>query len=211
MDRDAWDARYREAQWVWSLTPNRFVAEHLADLPPGRALDLACGEGRNALWLAARGWRVTAVDFSQVALDKGRQRADQDGLVLDWVAADATAYEPAAGSFDLVVVAYFQLPADQLAPVLRRAAAALAAGGTMLIVGHDAANLAEGAGGPQDSSVLYTAESIAAVLASVRFESARPGSTGLESLRVERAERVTRPVEGAPRPAVDTLVLARRG
>jgi SAM-dependent methyltransferase len=195
MDSTEWDQRYQQAEWVWSLAPNRFVAEQLADLSPGRALDLACGEGRNALWLARQGWRVTAVDFSEVALGKGRERAAKDGLELDWLAADLTSYVPEPGGFDLVLIAYLHLSPHDTPNVLRRAAAALAPGGTFFIVGHDATNPAEGFGGPQDPSVLYTPDTIAA---------------SLTALRVERAERVTRPVEGAPRPAIDTLVIAHR-
>ncbi len=71
MDSRAWDERYAASELVWSSTPNQFVAAEVADLTPGRALDLAAGEGRNALWLAERGWQVTAVDFSLVGLDKG--------------------------------------------------------------------------------------------------------------------------------------------
>ena len=195
MARSAWDERYRTAEWVWSLAPNRFVAEQLAGLAPGRALDLACGEGRNALWLARQGWRVTAVDFSDVALDKGRERAAKDGLELEWVAADLTAYVPEAGGFELVVIAYLHLLPHDLETVLRRAAEALAPGGTLFIIGHDVTNLAEGVGGPQDPNVLYTPEAVTAPLT---------------ALRIERAERVTRPVDGAPRPAIDTLVVAVR-
>ena len=101
MDARAWDERYAASELVWSATPNQFVAAELADLDPGRALDLAAGEGRNALWLADRGWQVTAVDFSQVALDKGRalQARHEHGsdLQVDWVRADALTFEPGRG------------------------------------------------------------------------------------------------------------------
>ncbi len=195
MSQTDWDERYRETKWVWSLTPNVFVAEGLAGLAPGRALDLACGEGRNALWLAGRGWRVTAVDFSTAALDKGRERAAEDGLELEWVAADVTGYAPEPGGYDLVLIAYLHLVPRDLATVLRRAADALAPGGTLFVVGHDVTNIADGFGGPQDPDVLYTPEALTAPLG---------------SLRVERAERVTRAVDGAPRPAIDTLAVAIR-
>src|SRR6476660_4887782 len=97
MDARQWDQRYADTELVWSVTPNQFVAAELADLPPGRAVDLAAGEGRNAIWLASRGWDVTAVDFSQVALDKGDRLAADDprGLDVTWVRADATTWEPA--------------------------------------------------------------------------------------------------------------------
>ena len=80
MDAAAWDERYAATALVWSAGPNQFVESELASLPPGRALDLACGEGRNARWLAERGWQVTAIDWSEVAVDKGRQVND----AVDW-------------------------------------------------------------------------------------------------------------------------------
>jgi len=202
MDRAAWDERYRGADWIWSLEPNRFVAEQLAGRPPGRALDLACGEGRNALWLARSGWRVTAVDFSQVALEKaGKRAAAENGSAsegaarVEWIAADVTEYEPEAGAYDLALVAYLHLPSDRLAAVLGRAAGALAPGGMALVIGHDVTNLTEGVGGPQDAAVLHTPGIVAAAL---------------EPLRVEKAERVHRAVEGASVSAIDSLVVAFR-
>lgn len=195
MDETAWDERYRQAQWVWSAAPNQFAAEALGEREPGYALDLACGEGRNALWLAEKGWRVTGVDFSQVALGKARALAEARGLLVDWVAADVTDYRPERGAYDAVLIAYLHLAPPRLASVLRHAASALAPGGMLVVVGHDAANPAEGVGGPQDPDILYTPEAVAGELA---------------ELRVERAERIRRPVEGAPRPALDTLVIATR-
>ena len=75
MEREQWDERYRADELIWKVEPNRFLVEEVAGLVPGRALDLACGEGRNALWLAERGWQVTAVDFSAVGLEKARRLA----------------------------------------------------------------------------------------------------------------------------------------
>jgi 2-polyprenyl-3-methyl-5-hydroxy-6-metoxy-1,4-benzoquinol methylase len=195
MDAEEWDRRYEASELVWTAGPNQFVAEQLADLPPGRALDLAAGEGRNAIWLAEQGWRVTAVDFSRVALDKGARLAAQRGVELDWVVADVLRYQPEAGGYDLVLLSYLQLPADQMATVLHTSAGALAPGGTLLVVGHDLINLTEGVGGPQDPDVLYTPETVCAQL---------PG------LRITRAERVRRQVRTADgeRSAVDALVLA---
>lgn len=195
MDAAAWDQRYASSDLVWSAEPNRFVAAELADLPAARALDLATGEGRNAIWLAGRGWRVTAVDFSAVAVDKGRQLARRAGVEVDWTVADLADHRPAAGGFELVLAAYLHLPAALLSTVLRRAADALAPGGVLLVVGHDVDNIAHGVGGPQDPALLYTPESVRA---------------DLGGLRVDRAERVRRPVAGAPREAIDTLVRAHR-
>lgn len=197
MNSDEWDRRYSVREFVWDTGPNRFVAEELSGLNPGRALDVACGEGRNAVWLAERGWKVTAVDFSGVALDKARELAGDRGVWVDWVRADLRDYEPARGAYDLVVVAYVHLlPADRKA-VLGRAAAALAPQGTAFVVGHDLDNLAHGTGGPQDPAVLYTPQIV---------------STGLSGLTTKRAGRVDRPVETGDgiRRAIDTLVLAVR-
>jgi SAM-dependent methyltransferase len=199
MDADAWDERYRTSELMWSAGPNQFVEAELADLSPGRAVDLAAGEGRNAIWLARSGWQVTAVDFSQVALDKGRQIAGD--LPVVWVCADATAWREDA-SYDLGVVAYLQLPAAQRRAAHRNAFAALRPGGTLLVVAHDSTNLAEGTGGPQDPEVLMNADDVLADL-------------GGESFEVVRAERVGRRVEqpdGGRRTAYDALVrVVRRG
>ena len=133
MDAAAWDDRYAATELVWSSGPNQFVEQALTDLPPGRALDLACGEGRNARWLAQRGWQVTAVDFSPVAIDKGRRLAEQlpDGRAdrIDWQVGDALE-TPLPADLDLVVIAYLQIPAAERSTVMRRAFAALAADGT---------------------------------------------------------------------------------
>ena len=200
MDRQQWDERYSGTDFQWSVHPNQFVAAELADLPPGRALDLAAGEGRNSVWLAERGWSVTAVDFSRVGLEKGRRLSAARGLgdsQVEWVVADLTEYTPAREAYDLVLIAYLQVDAALRARVLARAAAALVPGGTLLVIGHDLANLTEGVGGPQSADVLYTPEAIIA---------------GLPGLRIVRAERVRRTVEreNGQATAVDTLVRAER-
>ena len=197
MDRAVWDERYAATELVWSAEPNVFVAEVTGDLPPGRALDLACGEGRNAIWLAGRGWRVTAVDFSAVAVDKGRKLAARAGVDVEWRCEDVLAWEPRPRSFDLVVLSYLQLPGPALAGVVGRAGEALAPGGTLVVVGHARANLDGGVGGPQDPAVLYEPDEVV-------------GWVG--GLVVARAEHVRRTVEtpDGPRQAVDTLVVASR-
>ncbi len=195
MESQEWDQRYAGSDLVWTAEPNRFVVAELQDLAPTRALDVAAGEGRNSVWLASRGWQVTAVDFSAVGLDKGRRLAEQAGVSVDWVCADVRDYEPEPGSFELVLIAYLQLREAELDGVLRRAVRALAPGGVLLLVGHDVTNLTEGTGGPQDAAVLQTPESI---------------TRSLVDLTVVRAERVRRPVAGSARDAVDTLVRAVR-
>jgi SAM-dependent methyltransferase len=194
MDASEWDERYRVEGLVWGGPPNRWVVEELSDAPPGAAVDLACGEGRNALWLAAHGWRVIAVDFSAVAIGKARE-IDTGGLV-EWITADATDYRPAE-PVDLALLCYLQVPAEQRRSAVRNAAAALAPGGLLLVIAHDSRNLADGVGGPSDPRVLYTADDVAADL---------EGS----GLVIDRACEALRPVAGKDRPAIDALLRAHR-
>lgn len=198
MDAAAWDERYAATPLLWGAEANRWLIAEAADLPPGRALDLAAGEGRNAVWLAARGWTVTAVDFSATALDKGRRRAEALDVAVEWVQADLLAWTPPPRAFDLVVVAYLQLPPAQRRRVHRAAAGAVAEGGTLLVVAHDITNLTDGVGGPSDPTVLFGPEDVVADLAEAAH------------LHVERAERVRRPVatETGPAEAIDVLVRA---
>ncbi|MFD0278225.1 class I SAM-dependent methyltransferase [Kitasatospora sp. NPDC127111] len=191
MDHQDWDERYAASELVWGAEPNRWVVRELAGLTPGRALDLAAGEGRHAIWLARQGWRVTGLDFSAVALRRAARLAA--GLPADvagrltWRQDDARTFTAPPEGYDLVVVAYLQLPADDRRAALRRAAAALAPGGTLLVVGHDTTNLTEGVGGPQDPRVLFTPDDVLADLADL----IDPAGAALHAVR---AERVRRPV-----------------
>jgi SAM-dependent methyltransferase len=198
VDAAGWDERYRASASVWGAEPNRWVAEQLSDLAPGIAADLACGEGRNAVWLAARGWRVYAIDFSTVALEKGREleRQHPPQIAVAWLAGDVTETVPPE-PVDLALICYLQLPADARRAAVRAAAESLAPGGTLLVIGHDSRNLAEGTGGPQDPSVLFTAADIADDVADL-------------GLRIVQAGEALRPVDGADRPAVDALFRAVR-
>jgi SAM-dependent methyltransferase len=193
VEREAWDRRWEERSHHCHDDPVGVLADELADFPPGRALDLGCGAGRSALWLAERGWQVTGVDFSEVALELARaQRPD-----LDWVLADVREYEPAPGAYDLVLVLFVHLPPEERRALLARAAGALAPGGTAVVLGHDVENLGTGAPGPSRPEVLYTPEEVTREL------------TDLEAVK---AERVTRraPTDDGEAEAVDTLVVARR-
>ncbi len=197
MDRESWNERYAGSGLLWTAQPNRFLASDVAELSAGRALDLGCGEGRNAVWLAERGWAVTGVDFSDVGLAKAAGLAAERGVSVDWVQADVRDYVPEPGAFDLVAVLYLHLPPAERRAVLARAAAAVAPGGVALVVGHDTSNLADGYGGPPDPAILFTPEEVAAEL---------------PALRAERAERVRRPVTSPDGEveAIDALVRARR-
>ena len=184
---------------MWTAEPNRFLVDEVSGLAPGRALDIASGEGRNAVWLAERGWTVDAVDFSAVGIDKGRRLAAARGVdTVAWIEADLDDHVPEPDVYDLVIVMYLHLPWSGMMPVLRGAALAVASGGTLLVVGHDRSNLEHGHGGPQDPAVLYTAACVIGEL---------------EPLRIVEAGTRERPVElpeGDRAVAIDCLVRAAR-
>lgn len=151
MDTRHWDARhwddlYNTRDQLFSGRPNGVLVTEAADLPPGRALDVGCGEGADALWLAGRGWHVTAVDISRVALDRAAAAAagaEQAGRV-SWTHADVTRVPPPAAAFDLVSAQYFTLPRDAGDAAVRGLLDAVAPGGVLLFVFHDWADLADG-------------------------------------------------------------------
>jgi SAM-dependent methyltransferase len=196
--REDWDSRYAGSELLWTAEANRFLVAEASGLAPGRALDLACGEGRNSVWLAEQGWTVLGVDFSGVALAKAAKLAEARGVDAEWVHADLLEYEPKPAAYDLVVVLYLQVPAADRRIVVRRAAGALAPGGVLLIVAHDRSNLERGWGGPQDPAVLYGA-------ADVRDDLADAG------VEIVRADVVDRPVDApdGEKIALDLLVRAR--
>ena len=169
----------------------------MEDLTPGTAIDLAAGEGRNAVWLAEQGWDATAVDFSAVGLEKASRLAADRGVSITTVTADATTWAPDE-PVDLVVLAYFQLPSAQQVDVLERVRNWVKPGGTVFVVAHDRDNLEHGYGGPPTEDVLYEVD---------RTVAAREG------LHVQIAEVAERHVEkdDEHHVALDTLVIARAG
>lgn len=132
-----WDEHYDGRAPGAAHPPNPYLVAAAQHLPPGRALDAGCGEGAETIWLATRGWQVTAVDIAATALDRARRRAETSGLTdgIDWVQADLTEWTPAEGQFDLVCSHYVH-PATSPGDLFRRLAAAVAPGGTLLLVGH---------------------------------------------------------------------------
>lgn len=200
-DAASWDERYGAVEFVWSTQPNRFLPPAVEGLTPGRALDVACGEGRNAVWLATQGWEATGVDFSATGLEKAARLAEANKVTVEWIRADVTSWQ-SAELFDLVVVFYLQLPEPSRSAALASAARALAPGGTLLVVAHDLTNLTDGIGGPRDPTVLYTPDDVRGDL----------DGSGVGDLVVERAERIERPVETETGTvmAIDCLVRAYR-
>ena len=133
-----WDARYQERDGkMWSGRPNgRLVAETSA-LEPGRALDVGCGEGADAIWLATRGWEVTAIDVSSVAIERARAAAEEVGTSVEWIAGDVLARPLEAGSFDLVSLQYPALPKAAGEASIRALLQSVRHGGLLLAVYHD--------------------------------------------------------------------------
>jgi SAM-dependent methyltransferase len=160
-----WDQRYGSHDSVWSRQPNRQLVAEAAALPPGRALDAGCGEGTDALWLAAQGWQVTAVDFSAVAVARGAARAAEEGTDdagrVAWVHADLTQWRPAEAAFDLVTSQFLHVPPDERRLVHERLAAAVAPGGTLLVVTHSPRDQHSGVGRPSSADVYATAADLA--------------------------------------------------
>jgi 2-polyprenyl-3-methyl-5-hydroxy-6-metoxy-1,4-benzoquinol methylase len=193
VDRQKWNERYAAQPVLWKVDPSPFLSGELGDHPPGRALDLGAGEGRTTVWLAERGWQVTAVDFSDVGLERGRQRFEALGVpdAVEWVCADLMEYDPtgaATQGYDLVLLMFVHLPPADRRRLLRQAAAMLNPGGMVLVAGYHPVDVptGEAGGGPPNR---FTPDDIVA---------------DLEGLRIERAERLDLP------DAVDTVVRAVR-
>lgn len=163
-----WDARYRSAERIWSGNPNPGLVEHVARLAPGRALDVGSGEGADTIWLAGRGWRVTAVDVSPVALARAAERAAEAGAAvaqrITWQQADILSWQPAPLQFDLVSAQFMHLPKAQRDPVFQRLAEAVSPGGTLLIVGHHPSDLDTSVGRWNLPDLFFTAAEVEALL-----------------------------------------------
>jgi 2-polyprenyl-3-methyl-5-hydroxy-6-metoxy-1,4-benzoquinol methylase len=214
MDAAGWDERYAKGQ-VWSSEANRFFVDavrgHGLDRPPAgaRAIDLGCGEGRNAIWLSLLGWSVTAIDMSAVGVDRGRAMAAAQDVDVDWIVADIEQWDLGSSAWDLVVLVYVHWPTAQRLPLMDRLVDAIAPGGHLVVVGHDRTNIEHGHGGPQNPDVLTTPAELSELL------SAR-------GLTVVEAHEVRRPVtlepghgsaataDAAPADAIDHVVVAHR-
>ena len=131
-----WDEMYRQNEAVWSGQVNGSLAVEVEGLTAGRALDVGCGEGADAIWLAERGWDVVAFEISPTAVDRGRTEAELRGLAIDWRAADVVAPRTELGGFDLVSLQYPAFAAERRAEVVQFLTSAVTPGGTLLLVGH---------------------------------------------------------------------------
>jgi len=209
-DQEYWDERYSALDDVWSGAANPVLVSETSDLAPGRALDIGCGEGADAIWLAGRGWQVTGVDFSAVALERAAARSRRAGVApsaaeavaggIEWQQHDFTRWAPPASRFDLVTAQFMHLPSGPRTVLFLALADAVAPGGTLLIVGHDVSAVHTTAHGMPDPDLFFSAEEVAATLDPARW-------------RIEVAESRTRTARGpggTPVLAADAVLRARR-
>jgi SAM-dependent methyltransferase len=178
-DAAFWDRMYRQHHREWDSEPNPFLPQDLEGLEPGTALDLGCGEGSDAIWLAKRGWSVTAVDISSVALDRGRA-ADTAHLV-DWLQVDMLVWQPPIDAYDLISAHFLHIPPAERTLLFGRLSRAVRPGGTLLVVAHHPSDLETTVGRPPIPDLFYTADEVAAALTSghweILFGGTRPRST----------------------------------
>lgn len=200
MDSSTWDQKYSTEEFIYTKVENRFVVEFCKDLDGTnkKAIDLAGGEGRNSVWLAKRGWQVENIDFSQVALDKYLQFAKEEGVEENCVAtcADGATFAPKSTPVELAVIAYLQIPQNDLATAIQRLAAHVAPGGNLVGVWHSRGNLAAGFGGPSDRP------SVASITEALQ-------GTGLEIEVLENRDGQIQTKEGL-KPSVTLVLLAKR-
>ncbi len=192
-DQGHWNDRYASASRLFNVEPDESLVELVQNLPPGRAVDLGAGEGRNSLWLARRNWQVTAVDLSDVALGRLDSAAAEENISVKTVVGDIVEFLNGGEQFDLVVLAYIQWMPEERAKLLAAAAAAVAASGHLLLVGHHLESL--GKGGPPQPERLYTEDSL------------KDAFPGLELIHLERKERAAGDIG---LPLVDVIVWAVR-
>jgi SAM-dependent methyltransferase len=167
--QEFWDERYASSDRIWSGRPNARLVDQVTDLAPGTAVDVGCGEGADAVWLASRGWQVTGVDVSGVALDRAAEHAREAGVAerTAWARVDVFALDPLpvpAGGFDLVTASFMHVPPEQFDAVYAHLAAAVAPGGTLLVLAHHPDDTHTGLRNSELSHLLFTPEAVVAVL-----------------------------------------------
>jgi len=195
--RVVWDERYSEAGQLWGLEPNRFLVEVAEDLPRGSVLDLGCGQGRNSVWLASRGFEVTGLDLSPVAVEQGARFAEDVGVDVEFASADITTWRPEGRTWDVVLLSYIHLPEAGRMKVHATAVESLAPGGRVIVIAHHLDNLEHGVGGPPYPELLLTEDLLREDFA---------------DLEIDRCESVLRPVDkdGVTGTAIDVLMVARK-
>ena len=200
MDRTTWNERYAAKEQTFLREPNRLVVEEIGNTEPGRALDLATGEGRHAVWLASFGWDVVAVDFSEVGLRRARARAQAECRTIHAVLADVHTLRLPPAHFDLVLAAFFHPTPAERTTLYPAMAQTLAPGGSLLLVSYDLANLTDGTGGPQNADWLLDPPVLAAEL----------GALGLDVTRAESVPAKATTADGEDVDVVNAVIRAVR-
>ena len=159
--QNMWNDRYRESETVFGHEANQLLVDVVESFDRGSALDLGCGQGRNALWLAEQGFAVTGLDLSPVAIEQAQVRASELGLDATFETVDLLTWDPAGKEWDLVVLAYLHLPADMRRTVHAAAQRAMAPGGRIVVLAHHLENLSTGTSGPRHPDWLFTEEQLA--------------------------------------------------
>ena len=177
--RSSWDARYEAKGALWGAVPNQFLVDIADVLEPGTALDLGCGQGRNSFWLASRGFMVTGLDISPVAIEQARTVAAELEIDASFESVDLTTWDPAGRVWDLVTLTYLHLSHERRPVVHGAAKRAVAPGGRLVVVAHHLDNFENGVGGPPVPELLFTEQQLADDFAD------------LEILRNEKVTRTT--------------------
>ncbi|HEX3461644.1 MAG TPA: class I SAM-dependent methyltransferase [Acidimicrobiales bacterium] len=202
--QEFWDDRYRSHPHLWSGNPNPHLVTEAEGLAPGKALDAGAGEGADAIWLAKRGWQVTAVDISTVALERAAVNADQAGpdiaRRISWNQGDLNNWEPPPRAYDLVSTQYLHVPVDVRIPLVDRLASAVVPGGTLLIVGHHPSDLETTMPRPHEPALFFTGDDIAEQLEPAEWDIVTNAAAG----------RTTTDPEGRAVTIHDTALCARR-
>jgi SAM-dependent methyltransferase len=197
----AWEARYGAVEGgIWSGKPNPVLVTEAAGLEPGTALDVGCGEGADALWLAGRGWKVTGTDISTVALKRAAKQGESQGLDVDWRHVDLLAEPPEPDSYDLVSAHFLQLPPDKRKDLYAKLADAVVPGGTLLLVGHHPEDMLAVMGRTNLYAMMFTAEELEAELDPQTWE----------VLVVDARPRTAKHPEGQEVTIRDTVLVARK-
>ncbi len=197
-----WDERYRSSPTLWSGNPNPQLVDRLTGVTPGAALDVGCGEGADAIWLAGQGWQVTGVDVSQVALDRAAGHAQDAGVgaVTSWHQVDILTWEPPAEAYDLVTASFLHVPSAVRDDFHRRLASAVRSGGRLLVVAHHVSDLPTSMHRPDMPDLFFTAEQVAAALLPGEWDVVEAGAP----------ERAALDPDGRSVTVHDTVLLAVR-
>ena len=187
-----WDEKYSAEHYVYGKEPNRFLAEHAAELPPGDVLCLAEGEGRNAVYLAGLGFSVTALDRSPVGMDKAKRLSAEKGVEIETICADLADFDLGTARWDAIVSIFGHVPPDVRHEVYGSVHEALKPGGVLLLEAYTPDQLGRGTGGPRTADLLLTADLLRAEI------------PGLEFLYIEELEREV--IEGTGHTGLASVV-----